>query len=120
MPVSFWREMQKPSRVWHHFTAPEDGLLTLAAVTRPGRAADGTEYTCYSIVMQPAARHLEHVHDRMPLLISPGFTEEWLTTESPGGGLIDAAIAAATPVNELIRVTATRDEKSAKGSDQLF
>ncbi|WP_417555569.1 SOS response-associated peptidase family protein [Microbacterium sp.] len=120
VPASFWREMQKPSRVWHHFTAPEDGLLALAAVTRPGRAADGTEYTCYSIVMQPAARHLEHVHDRMPLLISPGFTEEWLTTAAPGGALIDAAIAAAAPVNELIQVTAMRDEKSAKGSDQLF
>lgn len=120
VPVSFWREMQKPSRVWHHFTAPEHGLLALAAVTRPGRASDGTEYTCYSIVMQPAARHLEHVHDRMPLLISPGFTEEWLTTASPGGALIDAAIAAAAPVNELIQVTAMRDEKSAKGSDQLF
>lgn len=104
VPVSYWREMAKPSRVWHHFTAPGDGLLGLAAVTRPGRTADGVDYTCYSIVMQPAARHLEHIHDRMPLLINPGFAEEWLKTPSPPGELIDAAVAAAAPINELICV----------------
>ena len=104
VPVSYWREMAKPSRVWHHFTAPEDSLLGLAAVTRPGRFSDGTEYTCYSIVMQPAAGHLEGIHDRMPLLISPGFAEEWLMTPKAGGELIDAAVAAAVPVNDTIRV----------------
>lgn len=119
VPVTYWREMAKPSRIWQRFHAPDHALLGLAAVTRPGRAADGTEYTCYSIVMQPAARHLEHVHDRMPLLISPGFTEEWLTAESPGGALIDAAIAAAAPVDEVIQVTAMSDEKPA-GPEQLF
>ncbi len=111
VPVSFWREMAKPSRVWHHFTAPDGGLLGLAAVTRPGRTADGVEYTCYSIVMQPAVGHLEHIHDRMPLLINPGFAEEWLTTPDAGGELIDAAISAAVPINELIRVAPADGEK---------
>lgn len=105
VPASYWREVSKPSRVWHHFTAPENGLLGLAAVTRPGRSVDGTDYTCYSIVMQPAAGHLEHIHDRMPLLVNPGFAEEWLTTPSPGGELIDAAVSAAAPLNEMIHVT---------------
>ncbi len=97
--------MAKPSRVWHHFTAPESGLLGIAAVTRPGRTADGAEFTCYSIVMQPAAPCLEHVHDRMPLLINPGFAEEWLMAPNPGATLVDAAIAAAAPLSDLIRVT---------------
>lgn len=96
--------MAKPSRVWHHFAAPGNGLLGLAAVTRPGRTADGVDYTCYSIVMQPAAAHLEHIHDRMPLLIDPQFAEEWLTTPDAPGTLIDAAISAAAPINETIRV----------------
>lgn len=104
VPVSFWREMAKPSRIWHHFTAPDDGLLGLAAVTRPGRTADGVDYTCYSIVMQPAAGHLAHIHDRMPLLINPGFAEEWLTTPNAPGELINAAVAAAAPIDEGIRV----------------
>lgn len=120
VPVSYWRETAKPSRVWHHFTAPEDGLLGLAAVTRPGRTADGTDYTCYSIVMQPAAGHLEHIHDRMPLLINPGFAEEWLMAPRAGGELIDAAIAAAVPINELIRVAPPGGEEDPSDAGQLF
>lgn len=120
VPVSFWREMAKPSRVWHHFTAPDDALLGLAAVTRPGRTADGVDYTCYSIVMQPAARQLEHIHDRMPLLINPGFAEEWLTTSNAGGALIDAAISAAAPINELIRAAPEEVGTPPKDPGRLF
>jgi len=120
VPVSFWREMAKPARVWHHFNAPENRLLGLAAVTRPGRTADGTHYTCYSIVMQPAAPHLEHIHDRMPLLINPGFAEEWLTAPSPSGALVEAAIAAAAPVNEQIQVTPDADGEAQADPGHLF
>lgn len=120
VPVSFWRELAKPSRVWHHFAAPGNGLLGLAAVTRPGRTADGAEYTCYSIVMQPAAPQLRQIHDRMPLLINPGFAEEWLAAPAPGGELVDAAIAAAAPINELIRVAPDEGGKAAAGADRLF
>ncbi|MFF1538739.1 SOS response-associated peptidase family protein [Microbacterium sp. NPDC058269] len=120
VPMSFWREMSKPSRVWHHFATVDDALLGVAAVTRHGLASDGTEYTCYSLVMQPASPHLEHVHDRMPLLINPGLTEDWLTAESRGGELIDAAIAASVPLNERIRVTPDSADKSAGADDRLF
>jgi len=120
VPASFWRELAKPSRVWHHFAEPENGLLGLAAVTRPGRTADGAEFTCYSIVMQPAAPHLEHIHDRMPLLINPGFAEEWLTASHPGGALIDAAIAAAVPINERVRVTPIAPGDSDEDPPRLF
>lgn len=120
VPVSYWREMTKPARIWHEYTAPEDGLLAIAAVTRPGRAADGTDYTCYSIVMQPAAAHLDHIHDRMPLLINPGFAEEWLATPQAGGALIDAAIAAAVPINELIRVAPESGDSPPEDAGRLF
>ncbi|MDR6868924.1 putative SOS response-associated peptidase YedK [Microbacterium resistens] len=120
VPVSYWREMTKPSRVWHHFTAPEDGLLGLAAVTRPGRTADGTAYTCYSIVMRPAAPQVAHIHDRMPLLINPGFAEEWLRAPGAGGDLIDAAVAAAAPINEMVRVAPARVEESPEDPARLF
>ena len=119
VPVSFWREMAKPSRVWHHFSAPGNELLGLAAVTRPGRTADGAEYTCYSIVMQPAAPHLAHIHDRMPLLINPGFAEEWLTAKNPGADLLDAALSASAPINESIQVGPNDDDPVA-GPAQLF
>lgn len=120
VPVSYWREMAKPSRVWHRFTAPANGLLGLAAVTRPGRTADGTDYTCYSILMQSAADHLEHVHDRMPVLINPGFAEEWLTTPSPGGELIEAALSASAPINEMITVAPEGADVPPSDPGRLF
>lgn len=120
VPVSYWREMAKPSRIWHHFTATENGLLGLAAVTRPGQAADGTGYTCYSIVMQPAAGHLVHIHDRMPLLINPGFAEEWLTTPNAGGELVEAAVSASAPVNEMIHVAAEGTNTTPTDPERLF
>ena len=50
----------------------------MAAVLQRGIAEDGTEYTCYSLVMQEAAPQIAHVHDRMPVLLPPGFADEWL------------------------------------------
>ncbi|GAA5147876.1 hypothetical protein GCM10025768_08640 [Microbacterium pseudoresistens] len=120
VPVSYWREMAKPSRVWHRFDAPDDALLGLAAVTRPGRTADGVDYTCYSIVMQPAPGHLAHIHDRIPLLINPGFAEEWLTVPNARGALIDAAVSASAPIAERIRVAPAEDGEQIPPPDRLF
>ncbi|HRP99118.1 MAG TPA: SOS response-associated peptidase family protein [Terrimesophilobacter sp.] len=102
-PASYWREMQKPQKVWHHLEHSGD-LLGLAAVTQPGIHADGTEYICYSLVMRPAASQIEAMHDRMPLLIGPGFADEWLTSTASAGELLDAARAASEPLS--VKVTA--------------
>jgi len=106
VPATSWREMAKPSRVWQRFASGDNALVGMAAVTRPGRTSDGEEYTCFSIVMQPAAPHLEQFHDRMPLLIAPDFADEWLGSSNAQGSLIGAAMDAAVPVAEAIRVTA--------------
>ncbi len=107
--------MQKPQRVWHHLALPNDELLGLAAVVRPGVTADGAEFTCYSLVMQPAVAHIEAVHDRMPVLIAPGFAEEWLMSSSPAGELIDAAAAASKTLSE--RVVASPQGASGTATD---
>lgn len=104
VPASYWREMQKPSRIWQHFALPGDEMLGLAAVTRPGRAADGTEYTCFSIVMADAQARVREIHDRMPLLIPAGFAEEWLTSAAPAGELLAAASGASLALAEQIEV----------------
>lgn len=109
VPATSWREMAKPSRVWQRFAREGDdarhdpSLLGLAAVTRPGRTADGQEFVCFSIVMQPAAPHLAAVHERMPLLIASGFADEWLAADAPTS-LIGAAMDASAAVAETIRV----------------
>jgi len=102
VPATRWFEMQKPQKVWHEFGSGE--LFAMAAVTRPGRAADGTAYTCYSIVMQDSPEQLAGVHDRSPVLIPAGFVDEWLSSDAPAADLVDEALARSRA--ELERVSA--------------
>lgn len=99
VPASFWREFQKPGKVLHHLALPDHDLLGLAAITRPGFTADGQEFTCYSLVMQPAVGQIEQIHDRMPVLVPAGFAEEWLHSDAPAPELIAAARNAAQPLS---------------------
>lgn len=115
VPASYWREFQKPNKALHHLSLPGNDLLGLAAVTRRGRTADGQEYTCYSLVMQPAADHISNIHDRMPLLIPAGFAEEWLTSLAPAGQLIDAARGASQPL-----ATAIVGTRQGAAAEPLF
>jgi putative SOS response-associated peptidase YedK len=105
VPATAWFEMQKPQRQWFRFSEDTDHLFAMAAVTQKGRAADGSSYTCYSIVMRPAADPLGKTHDRTPLLIPASFVSDWLTGDAPARELMDAALAASDEI--LARVTAT-------------
>lgn len=110
VPASAWFEMQKPSRVWFTLALPERQLLGLAAFVRPGRAADGSEYLCYSLVMQPALDALSHVHDRMPVLVAPAFADEWLTSTAPGSELLAGAFATSAAVGADVAATPQQQE----------
>lgn len=98
VPATHWFEMQKPSRKWFELGREERQLLGLAAFARPGRAEDGTEYLCYSLVMRPALEHISHAHDRMPLLITPELTDEWIHSDAPGADLLATALDASDTV----------------------
>lgn len=93
VPATAWYEMQKPQRQWFEFNERSSRLFTMAAVTQPGRAADGQPYTCYSIVMRPADGALAEIHDRVPLLIPANFASEWMTSDASAAALIDDALA---------------------------
>lgn len=103
VPATSWYEMKKPERVWHEFLVDDGALFGMAAVTQRGRTADGTWFTCYSIVMRPAPDGLADIHDRMPLLIPASLSHDWLTAE-PTREIIDEAIGASDEV--AARVTA--------------
>jgi len=103
VPSTGWFEMQKPSRQWHEFGLGAGVLFGMAAATQRGRTPDGEWVTCYSILMRPAPEHLKHVHDRMPVLIPPGFAYEWLTAEADRE-LIDEALLAAASLDERVTV----------------
>lgn len=93
VPATSWFEMQKPSRQWFQFDTRALELFAMAAVTQPGRAADGASFTCYSIIMRPAIGALSAVHDRVPLLIPATFLTDWLTSEAPPREVVQTAVA---------------------------
>ncbi|MGY1552093.1 SOS response-associated peptidase family protein [Microbacterium sp. A588] len=117
VPMSSWFEMHKPDRIWQEFALDNDALFGVAAVTQPGRTADGEEFTCYSIVMRPAADHLSEVHDRMPVLIPTAFAHDWLHADG-GREIIDEALLAAASLDERVTVTPRKSDKGA--ADRLF
>ncbi|MBS1699739.1 MAG: SOS response-associated peptidase family protein [Actinobacteria bacterium] len=104
VPATRWFEMQKPSKTWHEF-GRDGALFGMAAVTQRGRTEDGTWYTCYSIVMQPAPERLAGIHDRMPVLIPPGFAADWLSGE-PTRELMDEALLASADATGAVQAAA--------------
>lgn len=118
VPATSWYEMQKPSRTWQEFSLGGRTAFGMAAVTRPGRAEDGTSFTCYSIVMRPAPPHLSHVHERMPVLIPTSFAEDWLTAEA-GRDVMAAALDASEAPTARVSV-APRASDTADDPDRLF
>jgi len=97
VPATSWYEMQKPSRVWNEFALAGRPVFGMAAVTRRCRADDGAWFTCYSILMRPAPPRLAGIHERMPVLLPPGFAREWLTAR-PSRSLMDDALLASDDV----------------------
>lgn len=93
VPLSEWYEYQKPAKTRYAMSVVSPFML--AGLTTSGRLADGSEFTCYSIITGPAAPHLEAIHDRMPVLVPPEFFDDWLDPDAKGSReLVEAAVAA--------------------------
>lgn len=93
VPTTGWFEMRKPSRIWHEFGVGGT-LFGMAAVTQPGRTADGASFTCYSIITRSAPAHLRELHDRVPLLVPAAFAHEWLAAPDASPALLDDVMLA--------------------------
>ena len=115
VPATSWYELQKPQKVWHEF-ALDGAVFGMAAVTQRGRAEDGSWYTCYSIVMQPATDRLTGIHERMPVVVPASFAADWLSG-APTRELMDEALAASGPIAGRIEAVPRADDK---GTDRLF
>jgi putative SOS response-associated peptidase YedK len=97
VPATEWFEFQQPGKT--RYSLGMDGIFTMAAITQQATTPDGQQVTCYSIVTRSPAPQLEHVHDRMPLVIPPDYHQAWLNPERKGSReLIDEALAASDAV----------------------
>lgn len=102
VPATSWFELRKPQRQWFEFAGQQQRLLGLAALTQIGRTSDGSEYTCYSLVMRAATPALEEIHDRVPLLVSADFCDDWLNSDEPLRDVVAEALTESEAVLDVI------------------
>ncbi len=107
VPATSWFEHQKPAKVWHRYDLGEGRLFGLGAVARLGKTLDGIDYICYSIVMRDATPETTEIHDRMPLLIAPEVSDDWLHAES-SRALIEHSLEASHAVANEVRTEALK------------
>lgn len=89
-PLTEWFEYDGTKTRWSFATGE---LLMVGTVTAAATIEEGP-VTCYSLIMQPAPEHLAHIHDRMPVLITPDLVDDWLDPAREGDEeLLSAALA---------------------------
>lgn len=73
-----WKTLPDGKRVPHHVKKRSGGPLAMGAVWDRWRGPDGTELESCAVVTRPSAGPVAAIHDRMPLVISPGDFDAWL------------------------------------------
>ena len=81
VPANGWYEWEKSGakKIPHYFSAADDGILGMAGMFESWTAPDGVVLWSVTILTTKAQPHIEHIHDRMPVLVMPELRETWLT-----------------------------------------
>lgn len=101
IPLTAFAEAEGPkgkkTRTW--FSIPDQPIFTAAGIWR-----DSAEWgPVYSMVMTDAAKAVEGVHDRSPMLLEPKDREQWMS------GSLDAALALCMPYTGEMLVDRTHE-----------
>lgn len=80
IPANGWYEWEQvgSKKVPHYFSSPQHELLSFAGIFEKWTAPDGFELWSTTIITTQARQDISHIHDRMPLLINPDMTQQWL------------------------------------------
>lgn len=103
VPVDGFYEWQRlPDRRQPYFIRPlHGGPLTLAGIWAPwGETPDGSVVGTCSIVTTTPLQEISWLHDRMPLILSPGQWAVWLDAETPSSVIDDLLRSASTETLE--------------------
>lgn len=108
VPVDGFYEWQRlPDRRQPYFIRPvEGGPLTLAGIWAPwSETPDGTVVGTCSIVTTTALPEIGWLHDRMPLVLSPGQWAPWLDAGTPRSVVDDLLHSSSVEALETRQVT---------------
>lgn len=72
------RERGRPVKQPYFIHPADAGLLTMAGIYEFWKAPDETWLTTCSIITTTATDSLGHLHDRMPMVVTPAAWDDWL------------------------------------------
>lgn len=94
VPTNGWYEWEKSGakKIPHYFSATDEAILGMAGMFESWTAPDGVVLWSVTILTKEAQPHIEHIHDRMPVLVMPELRETWLKPgPAPLVAILDAA-----------------------------
>jgi putative SOS response-associated peptidase YedK len=105
VPATEYFEWTKTPKQRYSFHLPEGEGFAIAGVSTRIRTPEGEEMRSYAIVTRPPTARAAEIHDRMPLVLPPGFHHDWLNPSPADQGLVDAALVASDDVANLLEYT---------------
>jgi len=91
IPASGWYEWRSAGRekLPHYFHALDDSMLSFAAIHSRWTQGGESLIDSFAILTTAAAKHIDEVHDRMPVLIAAADRDDWLDPNSPTNEIDD-------------------------------
>jgi len=94
VPADGWYEWHTNAgkKIPHYFSDPSESLLGFAGIYESWTRPDGSLLWTTAILTQQARSEFTHIHDRMPVLVSPEVRTLWLTAgPNPLSEILEAA-----------------------------
>ena len=84
--ISLFGEAEKPppgkaDKVKLHFRLPGESMLYMAGMIDTFTDADGNPRDSFCILTTESAHTIARFHERMPVILSPGECEDWITSD---------------------------------------
>ena len=90
-----------PGKQPHWITRADGEPFAFAGLWSTLRRADGSQLRSCSIITTDAFPSIAHIHDRMPLILTPSGEDPWLHSDEPPRGVIEGELKA-TPVGTAV------------------
>lgn len=108
-----WRRDPDDGRTPYHIALPDGRPFAFAGLWSPGDG-EGETPSCAIITTRPAAA-IAHIHDRMPVILTPEHREAWIDPAANAAGLLDllapyAGPLVAYPVSTRVNSVANDDQ----------
>lgn len=85
VPFDGYYEWQKEgkARLPYRIVLHDHSIFSVAGLYEKWKRPTGETLMTFTVITQPAAEHLDHIHDRMPAILTKDKELEWLSDQVP-------------------------------------